>query len=57
LRRVYLGRGQAVRDSGVLEPRDPRERAGAVRAEEATAVVLGVDKGHLKSMAMVEKLG
>jgi hypothetical protein len=57
LRRVHLGRGQAVRKSSVLEPRDPRERGGAVRAEEASAVVLGVDKRHLKSMAMVEELG
>ena len=57
LRRVRLGRGQAVRDGGEAEPGDPRESAGAARPEEAAAVVLRVDEGDPEAMATVEELG
>ena len=54
-RRVLVGRGQAVGDGGEAEPRRPRQRARAARAEEAPPVVLGVDEGDVEAVAVVEE--
>ena len=54
-RRVLVGRGQAVGDGGKAEPRRPRLRARAARAEEAPPVVLGVDEGDVEAVAAVEE--
>ena len=54
-RRVLVGRGQAVGDGGEAEPRRPRQRARAARAEEAPPVVLGVDEGDVEAVAEVEE--
>ena len=54
-RRVLVGRGQAVGDGGEAEPRRPRQRARAARAEEAPPVALGVDEGDVEAVAVVEE--
>ena len=51
-RRVLVGRGQAVGDGGEAEPRRPRQRARAARAEEAPPVVLGVDEGDVEVLGL-----
>jgi hypothetical protein len=56
LRRVGVGRREAVRDGGEAEPREAVQRGGAAGAEEAAVVELGVDEGDVEA-TVVEDLG